>query len=190
MEKELIAKNSQRETAVFAMHCFWTGEGRLGNIDGVLSTAPGFMGGREVVRVEFNPKVISFEKLLKTAKKNRVASHVYTKNKVHKKTAEKIVGKESVSNLGNFRADNEPKYYMSKTAYRFIPMTPLQASKVNSAIGFRQSPDRFLSERQLQLLNYVKANPNKSWKSQIENKDFITAWNQVFSKVETKVTKN
>lgn len=190
LERELIAQNSQREIAVFAMHCFWTGEGRLGAIDGVLSTEPGFMGGREVVKVEFNPKVISFEKLLITAKKNRVASHIYTNNKVHKKLAEKIIGENSVSDIATFRADNEPKYYISKTPYRFIPMTPLQASRVNSAIGFRQSPDKFLSQRQLQLLNYVKANPNKNWGSQIENKDFITAWNQVFSKVETKVTKN
>lgn len=189
LEQEFTAKNSERETAIFAMHCFWTGEGRLGAINGVLSTEPGFMGGREVVKVEYNPKVISFEKLLNTAKKNRVASHVYTNNNIHKKLARKIIGENSVSNIGTFRADNEPKYYMSKTPYRFIPMTPLQVSRVNSAIGFRQSPDKFLSERQIQLLNYIKSNPDKNWESQIENKDFITAWNQTFSLVETKTTK-
>ncbi len=190
LEKELVAENVKRETAVFAMSCFWTGEGRIGAINGVLSTEPGFMGGGEVVKLEFNPNVISFEELLKTAKKNRVASHVYTNNKAHKKIANNIVGKGSVSALGTFRADSEPKYYMSKTPYRFIPMTPLQASRVNSAIGFRQSPDKFLSERQTQLLSYIKNNPDKNWKSQIENKDFITAWNQTFSLVKTKVTKN
>jgi len=31
--------NSKLETATFAMHCYWTGEARLGSIDGVMSTS-------------------------------------------------------------------------------------------------------------------------------------------------------
>lgn len=189
LAKELKAEQVEKETAVFAMHCFWTGEGRLGSIDGVISTEPGFMGGREVVKVEFNPESVSFKQLLSLAIKNNVARHVYTDSSTQKKIAEDILGSESVSDNGNFRPDSQPKYYMSKTPYRFIPMTPLQASKVNSAIGFKSSPDKFLSERQLMLLNFVKANPDKNRKSQIENKDFIAAWNQAFSQVETRLTK-
>ncbi|MGH7885315.1 MAG: VPGUxxT family thioredoxin-like (seleno)protein, type 2, partial [Thermodesulfobacteriota bacterium] len=110
LEQELLAQDAAKETAVIAMNCFWTGEGKLGSINGVLSTEPGFMGGREVVRVEFNSKLISFEELLKTAKSNNIAAHVYTNNKNHKQIAEQIVGINSVSDLGNFSADSEPKY--------------------------------------------------------------------------------
>jgi len=37
------------------MHCFWVGEGNLGNVNGVISSKPGFMEGHEVVELEFNP---------------------------------------------------------------------------------------------------------------------------------------
>ncbi|MFB3147146.1 MAG: VPGUxxT family thioredoxin-like (seleno)protein, type 2, partial [Thermodesulfobacteriota bacterium] len=78
LAQELNVKSGSRERAVFAMHCFWIGEGKLANIKGVISTKPGFMGGYEVVELEFNPKIISFEDLVKKGKSNNVASHIFT----------------------------------------------------------------------------------------------------------------
>lgn len=72
---------AQTEVAVFAGGCFWCVEEAFDKHDGVLSTTSGFSGGHvedpsyrqvtdggtghlEVVRVEYDPAVISFDQLL------------------------------------------------------------------------------------------------------------------------------
>jgi len=160
------------------MYCFWTGEAGLGNIDGVISTHPGFMGGREVVQVEFDTNVISYGDLVNTARNKNVSRTVFVKNDSERKAAENILGSSSVLDAGTFRSDNEPKYYMSKTVYRYVPMIQLQASLVNSAIGNRTSPDKYLSPRQLKILSLVKKHPYLDWKNTIGNNEFTSTWNE------------
>ncbi|HEY9596420.1 MAG TPA: peptide-methionine (S)-S-oxide reductase MsrA [Cyanophyceae cyanobacterium] len=70
------------ETAMFGMGCFWGAERKFWQLQGVFSTAVGYAGGitpnptykevctgmtghNEVVRVVFDPKVISYQDLLK-----------------------------------------------------------------------------------------------------------------------------
>jgi len=178
LQKELSAKNNQKDNAVFSMYCFWTGEGGLGNIDGVVSTKPGFMGGREVVMVEFDTNVISYKDLVGTAKQKNVSKTVFVKNSAEREIAEHLLGGSSVHEAGTFRSDSEPKYYMSKTIYRYVPMTPLQASLVNSSIGKRISPDSYLSPRQLGILSFVRKYPNRNWKNTIGNNEITSAWNE------------
>lgn len=70
------------ETAVFAGGCFWCTEASFQDLKGVISAVPGYAGGHtqqpsyqqvtsgatghaEVVKVEFNPSVITYDDLLK-----------------------------------------------------------------------------------------------------------------------------
>lgn len=70
------------ETAMFGLGCFWGAERRFWQIEGVYTTAVGYAGGytpnptyeevctgmtghNEVVRVVFDPRVVSYEELLK-----------------------------------------------------------------------------------------------------------------------------
>ncbi|MEO9320726.1 MAG: peptide-methionine (S)-S-oxide reductase MsrA [Nitrososphaera sp.] len=69
------------ETATFASGCFWCTEAVFGRLQGVKSVLPGYSGGRvenptyeqvcsgrtghaEAAQIEFDPDVISYEKLL------------------------------------------------------------------------------------------------------------------------------
>ncbi len=186
LKDELKARVSGTGKAVFAMSCFWSGEGALGRIEGVTSTNPGFMEGHEVVEVEYDPDLISYSDLLRAARRDQVADHVFVNDEHQKDVAEKAVGETSVSETRNFRPDHDPKHYLSRTIYRYVPMTSLQASRVNAAIGSGGSPDKYLSPRQLELLTYVKNHPEINWQSTI-GLDFSPAWESAMTLVNTRV---
>jgi len=188
LEEELRAKVNGSERAVFAMHCFWSGEEALGRIDGVISTKPGFMKGYEVVGVEYDPNVISYNKLLEYAKSEQVANHVFVKDRIQKNIAGIVVGKSSVSDIGNFRPDSDPKHYLSQTIYRYVPMTGLQASRVNAAVSQGKSPNDFLSPKQLELLKFIKNHPETNWQNVVNASDFPTAWYSAINLVNRKVS--
>jgi len=147
-QEELIGRSGEVKEANLAMYCFWTGEKELAKMDGILSTEPGYMNGHEVVKIEYNPYITSLEKIVPVAKKVNCADEVYIDDKVKLNVP--------VKNTAAYRKDRDDKYYLSRTPYKIIPMTTLQAAKVNSAIGSRQSPEQYLSPRQIELFNYLK----------------------------------
>ena len=77
------APKQELETATFAGGCFWCVEADFDKVDGVVSTISGFMGGKtpkpnyqtvtaggtghlEVVQISFDPKKVTYQKLLDT----------------------------------------------------------------------------------------------------------------------------
>jgi len=168
-QEELIGRSGPVKEANLAMYCFWTGERELAKMDGVLSTEPGYMNGHEVVKIEYNPYVTSLDKIVPKANKVNCADEVYVDEKVNVKVP--------VKSTSNYRKDRDDKYYLSRTSYKVIPMTDLQAAKVNSAIGSRQSPEMYLSPRQIELFNYLK---NKKAGSQIGS-DIKKVWSKLIS---------
>ncbi len=78
-----MAKQAEYETASFAAGCFWGVEAAFRELDGVISTEVGYMGGHtkdpnygdvctgttghaETVQITYDPTKISYEKLLNT----------------------------------------------------------------------------------------------------------------------------
>ncbi len=181
--EELIAEAEGTQTATLSMYCFWTGEGQLGQLEGVVATEPGFMNGREVVQVQFNPNIISFEKLVKAGSQVKCADQVFTNDNQQKTVAEKVLGKNKVADSNHFRLDQDRKYYLSRTIYRFVPMTPLQAARANALVGKGKSPNEVLSPKQIQLAKHIENQPNKGWKNVI-GEDLIIVWEQVSAKVQ------
>jgi hypothetical protein len=155
LEEELAAREAGVETATFSMYCFWSGEGTFGAIPGVIETAPGFQNGHEVVQVTFNPSVVKKDELEAQTKPKGVAA------------CQKNDG---------FRTDNEPKYYLAQTPYKFVPMTSLQACRANSLVGKGQSPDDLLSPKQLAVYRKAVDHPDKKWKNAIGQPDLVKAW--------------
>lgn len=176
--QELASEKSGTEKATFSMYCFWTGEKKLGNMDGVVETQPGFMNGKEVVEVEYDPELINFETLLRKANKTGCAGHVFADNAEQLEKTEAIVGKSSTSEKGDFRLDREPKYYLSKSVYKYVPMTQLQAARANSLVGNGQLPNEVLSPRQIALVAAIRADKKSKRKSAI-NVDIQKAWEEL-----------
>ncbi|AXT18655.1 thioredoxin family protein [Flavobacteriaceae bacterium AU392] len=156
LETELLNSNNNtiKET-YFKMYCFWTGEKHLGKVDGVLSTEAGFMGGHEVVKVKFDPNKVNQKNL-----------------SVHAKQAN-----FSPITKSNYRtASNDVKYYLKHTNYKFLPLTELQKTKINSALGLGVSPNKYLSPKQLKWLNEIKHSKTKQYV--LFNQDFFKAWDK------------
>ena len=112
LKEHLFADASTVEKATFGMYCFWSGEAKLGNIPGVVESEPGFMGGREVVSVSFNPEIISYEELVETAREKKAFDAVFTYSGDQAKTAKTLVNQSKIKNAKTFRADSQPKYYL------------------------------------------------------------------------------
>ena len=69
-----VATSSQ---VALSQACFWTGELAIGGINGVLKTEAGWLDGREVTLVNYNPKVVSEAEVIKQAKAQSCADKVY-----------------------------------------------------------------------------------------------------------------
>ena len=115
------------EIAVLALGCFWGPEIKLSKLDGIIRTEVGYCGGSkpettykevctgttnhaEVVKLEFDPKIISYEEILNyffdihdpTTLNSQgpdfgtqYRSEVFYLNNNQKKIAEKIIEKEN-----------------------------------------------------------------------------------------------
>jgi len=114
---QLSTDTENLQKVAFSCHCFWTGEAKLGTLDGVVETEAGFYGGHEVTLVTYHTKTITFKDLVKQAKKFNVANSVYPK----------FTGK------GYRKAPaSDQNRQISGTPFAKLKLTPQQACKVNA----------------------------------------------------------
>ncbi|RYD35411.1 MAG: hypothetical protein EOP86_08565 [Verrucomicrobiaceae bacterium] len=120
--------------AAFAMDCFWTGEMKLGRIDGVVTTEAGFINGQEVTLAGYDPVLIPLPRLIAAAEKVECARAVYVPGPELPdfQTTRLLVG--SLSGYRKAPA-NDQKKQLSNFGSTKPGLTPAQAAKVNSWIG-------------------------------------------------------
>ncbi len=149
-------KDRNIKETYFKMYCFWTGEKHLGALNGVLSTEAGFMAGHEVVKVKYDASIIDKNTITTSVKKRDFTP---------------------IADNGKYRtATNDIQYYLQHTYYKFLPLTTLQKTKINSALGNRTSAEKYLSPKQLKWLKELKYAKTKP--SVLFNRDFIASWYQ------------
>ncbi len=140
------------ETAVFAMHCYWEGEAKLGALDGVISTRIGELEKAEVVEVTFDPAVVGYPKLVEAARKLDCTHKVFARTDAHLKAAAAVVGDKAVRSDKEIDAKTQQQYHLAHhPRYHYLPLTAAQATKVNAALANKKSPDEFLSPLQLAM---------------------------------------
>ncbi|GJM26922.1 MAG: hypothetical protein DHS20C16_33370 [Phycisphaerae bacterium] len=148
----------KKETATFAMHCYWEGEQKLGKLAGVTSTRIGMLDKLEVVEVDFDPTVLEYKTLVEQAKKQDCAHRVFARTDAQVSVAKKVVGESVTRSDATVDTSTQQQYHLSKKPeYHYLPLTQLQATKVNAAIANGQSSDAFLSPGQLALSKRIAA---------------------------------
>ena len=120
------------EIAVLALGCFWGPEKKYGQLEGIYRTEVGYCGGNspntnyrevctgttnhaEAVKLEFDPKVISYEEIIKKFFEfhdpttlnsqgpdfgTQYRSEIFYLNDEQKKTAQKIIDEENIKLSG------------------------------------------------------------------------------------------
>ncbi|WP_271766118.1 VPGUxxT family thioredoxin-like (seleno)protein, type 2 [Aquimarina algiphila] len=150
------SQNNNIKEKYYKMYCFWTGEKHLGNAKGVLTTEPGFIGHNEVVKVKYDEQLIN---------KNELNAYA------------KQVDFYPILNDGSYHiASKDRQYYLQHTDYKYLPLTELQKTKINSALGSKKSPKKYLSPKQIIWLNQI--NNTNTKKEVLYNKDFASAWDR------------
>jgi hypothetical protein len=149
--REVVAELSAAsgERATFAMHCFWSGEACLGEIEGVLSSTAGWLEGREVVELTFEPSVVSYDRLLRAAPP--CSDAVYTHTEEQQRAAWLVFGDRArrANGFASIAKDSDQKRSLRGTPYANAELTPRQAVRVNAALAARRSPKSLLSPRQI-----------------------------------------
>jgi copper chaperone CopZ len=183
LHEELSAMERGVKKTTLSMYCFWTGEKELGKIDGVVQTEAGFMDRREVVNVYYDPEIVSLSEILIEGQKSQCADRAYVSDEYEKGAAKTALGADKVTIAGLFKMDKEPKYYLSKTDFQWIPMSPIQAVKMNALIGQGKSPLHLLSPRQQLMHHYLQKNKSVKWLSKINDQDWeakmYQAWEEL-----------
>ncbi|CAA6678046.1 MULTISPECIES: VPGUxxT family thioredoxin-like (seleno)protein, type 2 [unclassified Lentimonas] len=135
-------KPTPEAEVVFAMYCFWTGEAKLGALEGVTTTEAGFYDGREVTRVKYAPSIISTEALVDKAKQFKCADKVYLPKS-------DLAGNSAVTAEAFAAKDyrvaprSDQKKQLSGTPLQSVQLSPEQATKANAWI--RRNPEKALS---------------------------------------------
>ena len=152
-----IGKMSQVSQAIYSMYCFWSGEAHLGQLDGVVATEPGFMNGKEVVRVTYNNDLID-EKTI-TSHAQKAQCNLETKS-------------------SRFKVDKDPQYYLKQTNFKYLALTPLQKTRINSAIKNGKNASTLLSPSQSEFLSKIQ-NKSITNPKNLYDEGFNVAWRKM-----------
>jgi hypothetical protein len=147
------------ERAVFAMACFWRGEGVLGSIGGVRSVRAAWLDGREVVEVAYDPGRLAFAELLTLARNEGCAERLWVERGPRLDLARERLGgaaKELTEEPRPAEA-SDLAHDLSAAGLAWLPLTPLQRVRVNARLSERRPFEEWLAPWQRELLERGRA---------------------------------
>ena len=138
--------------------------------EGVLATIGGTYLGKRVIRVTYNPKVLSFATLLRIATEQNLADALYYRSQDEKVAAQmetsRLVSKPQIIKLEDPSRiiSHDTKRSLRRTVIGKVPLTNLQATRINLLIhqGSFHQATRLLSPRQYQITKSTSGRPLKN----------------------------
>ncbi len=140
-----------KETACFAMYCYWTGEKNLSGMDGVLATRIGMMGRHEVIEVDYDATVVSFDELLAKAKAScgkTIGVYARTDAQVEAAKAAGVEAKRTDDPVET--GETVQKHFLKRAPHVvYLPMTEAQAARTNALAAAGEDVTDYLSPTQI-----------------------------------------
>ena len=142
----------------------------LGALPGVVNTRTGWLEGKEVVEVVFDPKRTSYEKLAERARCVEKPSTAFVHDAKHLDVAKKIArGDAKLSeSVAKDTKTSDRRYYLRRSPCWLLPLTDVQAVRINAVLGMKKGarmttrdPKDLLSPSQQKLLVLVQ----EHWKA-------------------------
>ena len=158
----LAHDNKNIKDIALSMHCFWTGEMKIGQIEGVVKTEAGFFDKKEVTRIWYDSSVIDLEKLVTEAAKVKCANTLYlASDKEIKKVQEdkqlRLTVKTFDSKTYKTAKASDQKRQILKSPYMKIGLNDYQLTKVNAFARVDEKKAlAYLSPRQIKSLDALK----------------------------------
>lgn len=149
------ASQPEPKTAAFAMFCFWDGEAKLGRLDGVLTTEAGWLDGREVVKLTYDPDKLAWADLVRAAEKADCAHRIHAPGRSQLAATAELSRRPAVlyqeKAYRKAKASDQKRVLMA-SPWRELSLTPEQATKINAALRFGGWPEaqRWLTPAQLE----------------------------------------
>lgn len=144
------------EIAAFAMACFWTGEYKLGKIEGVIQTEAGWFDGREVTLVTYHTGIIDLASLVEHAQKEECAQSVYAKTTTgYAESSFPVKQFDNKHYRTASKSDQKKQIQRWLNNHKNVHLTRMQMTKVNALMSESQSEAlSWLSPRQLEKIKH------------------------------------
>lgn len=144
-----------RETACFAMFCYWEGDKALGALDGIVATRIGSLAGREAIEVDYDPGVTPFAALLAAAKGGCRDLALFARTEAQEAAA-LAAGLPVSKPTGSLVLHTPQKKHLSlQPDLYYLPLTEAQAVRLNAALAAKQDPTRWLAPFQGALRKHL-----------------------------------
>jgi len=163
LEKDITLLFGYTKTKIYETPCFWSGETSLAQQKSVISTEAGFIDSKEVVKIVYDPAISTDKELDEYAMQQ---------------------GFYTIESSTGFRADKDPQYYLKQSAFRYLPLSPVQRTKINQAIPYGVNAELFLSPTQLSW--YKNDKLKKLAAPDNYTKDIITTWGKLNESLQQK----
>ncbi|MFT5498758.1 MAG: hypothetical protein ACI9TH_004173 [Kiritimatiellia bacterium] len=147
----LETDTARHKVVAFAMFCYYTGELKLGAIDGVIATEAGWLEGREVTLVKYHQDQLALETLVKKAAEVKCAQKVYVPDAEDLTVAKKQRLDTGILNLKEYKTAraSEQKVQLRGTPFDALGVTAMQRTKLNAfARTNKAKASEWLSPRQ------------------------------------------
>ncbi len=155
-EEYLVSEENTSEV-IFSMYCFWSGEAKLAEIEGVIKTEAAYLDNKEVVKVWYNNDQLQSSTLLEKAN---------------------TLNYNEEKNNPGYHIDKEQQYYLSKSDFRYLALSPIQRIRINSLLAKGKDATHLLSPTQKNYLNAIQSTDNKKKNLDVLYiDDFEESWN-------------
>ena len=144
------------KSTIYETPCFWSGETSMALQSAVKYTEAGWIDTMEVVKVFFDESQVSLMEL-----NNYASNEGFFAIDIHQ----------------GYKIDERPQYYLSKSSFRYLPLTKVQRSRINVAIPYNNQPEKYLSPKQTRMYQDILKGSSNHIKSSNYKENIANSWN-------------